>query len=68
MMYSFNCVNVVALCAQLDYCPSLPEFADIYFDVDFYYLKNGERFYISPEDAYLYICLEKDCQPSEVKP
>ena len=68
-MYSFNCVNVVALCAQLDYCPSLPEFADIYFDVDFYYMKNGERFYISPEDAYLFLCMEKEnAQPSEVKP
>ena len=67
-MPSLDRVNVVALCANLDYCPSLPEFCDIYDGVDFYYRKNGQRVYISPEDAYLYICMEKDCQPSEVKP
>ena len=67
-MYSVDCVNVVALCAQLDYCPSLPEFSAIYDGVDFYYIKDGKRFYISAQDAYLFISMEKEQQPSEVKP
>ena len=42
---------------QVDFC-SLPEFADKYGDdVQFYYMKNGERKFISFQDAYfLYLC------------
>ena len=55
-----NEINIIALSNQLDYCPSLPEFADIYADARFYYVKNGERFYISAQDAFLFLCNEKD--------
>ena len=55
-----NDINIIALSNQLDFCPSLPEFAAIYFDVQFFYIKNGKRIDISPQDAYLFLCMEKD--------
>jgi hypothetical protein len=40
---------------SIDFC-SIIEFADKYDGVDFYYMKNGERKFISSQDAYLYLC------------
>ena len=41
----------------IDFC-SIIEFADKYDGCDFYYIKNGERKFISSQDAYLYLCMK----------